>query len=242
MQGSRDVSESLEDYLELVYTLSRDRGSARVGDLARARSVSMASASLAVKKLKRDGLVEAVSRDGIRLTEEGADLARQLSSRHEFLTRFLRDLLGVEPATAEKDACAIEHHLSPDTLSHLVAFAQFAGSRMCGGESISDAFRVSEPTGCITGPVHGRGRVRCRGDISGPNLAELEPGERCRIVHLHAECGVRQRLAALGLLPGTEVRLERRAPIGGPVQIALDHSMLSIRRRDAAAIEVERLD
>lgn len=237
----------MEDYLRVVHDLSRGSGRVRVADIARARGVSMASVCEALARLDREGLLEYQkgSSGTITLTAEGARTAGRLSSTHDFLVSFLRDLLGVNASDAEKDACSMEHVLSRDTVSHLVAFSQFADSRTCDGRRLRDAFIMSEPRGGEEDPPSGHGRHRY-GMHGGParvgtGLADVPEGSRARIVHLHAACRIRQRLADMGVLPGVEVEVLRRAPLGGPVEIALDGFALSLRRSEARAVEVELL-
>lgn len=237
MEQQAVLTESMEDYLISIYRISRSGRRPRVIDIARDRSVSPASVCQALRKLDRDGLVRYSSGRAIALTEEGARAAQRLASRHDFLLFFLRDILGVEPSAAESDACALEHHVSSDTLSHLVAFAQFTELRMLGGAKIGAAFRGAEPTGCLAAAPPGRCRRR-RGGM-GRTLSDLPPGGRARILHLHSDCAARQRLAEMGLLPGVEIEMVRRAPLGGPVEIRLENRSLTLRRREAASVEVE---
>lgn len=236
MEQQAALTESMEDYLLSLYRLVRSGRKPRVTDIAKDRSVSPASVCQALRRLEREGLVRYSSGRSINLTEEGARAAQRLASRHDFLLVFLRDILGVEPSAAESDACALEHHISSDTLSHLVAFAQFAELRMLGGAKIGAAFRGAEPTGCLSAPPPGRCRRRGRMGLA---LSDLPPGARVRILHLHSDCAARQRLAEMGLLPGVEVEVVRRAPLGGPVEIRLENSSLTLRRREAASVEVE---
>ncbi|MBD3368866.1 hypothetical protein GF402_00695 [Candidatus Fermentibacteria bacterium] len=236
------LSESLEDYLETIYNLQVENGAAKVSDIADARGVSMASVCQALKRLDREGLVDYSARESLELTPEGRRLAQKISSRHRFVFRFLSHILGVDKDVAEKDACSLEHHLSKETLSHLVAFTQFAESGFCGEEKIMDSYRRSERTGQVRGPRRRprrrQGRPRHR---EGPFLSELKPGRRARIMHLHASCAIRQRLVDMGLLPGVEVEMIRVAPLGDPVEVKIRDLSLSLRKSEAAAIEVEPL-
>ncbi|MBN1433700.1 DtxR family transcriptional regulator [Candidatus Fermentibacterales bacterium] len=242
------ISESLEDYLEAIYQLQEDGGTARVSDIATARGVSMASVCQALQRLDRDGYVHYTAHETLQLTDKGLRLAQNVRSRHEFLHRFLSEILGVDEDAAERDACALEHHLSTETLSHLVAFTQFMESSPCLGGSISERFRECEPTGRVMHhepaslPGHHRGRAgRWRGSAEGPTLASLQPGEKARVVHIHARCSIRQRLVDMGILPGVEVEMVRKAPLGDPVEVRLKGFSLSLRLNEALAIEVERL-
>ena len=244
------ISESLEDYLEVIFDLMQATGQARVSDIADQRGVSMASVCQALQRLDRDGFVRYTAHETLELTEKGLKLAQNLRSRHRFLYRFLREILGVEEGAAEKDACALEHTLSTETLSHLVAFTQFLESSPYLGGSISERFRECEPTGRVVtddllpelGPRHsGRGRHRWKRRPEGPTLAQLQPGQKARVVHIHARCSVRQRLVDMGILPGVEVEVVRLAPLGDPVEIRLKGFSLSLRRSEAVSIEVEEL-
>ena len=70
-------------------------------------------------------------------------------------------------------------------------------------------------------------------------LDELVPGDAARIVRVDAGSGVGRRLLDLGFLPGTELRVVRRAPLGDPVTYELRGSRICLRRGEAARIFVE---
>ena len=69
-------------------------------------------------------------------------------------------------------------------------------------------------------------------------LHSLPNGARGRLVAIGGERGFRRRLLELGLLPGTEVRMVRRVDVGGLIEIEVAGGYLSLRRSEAAAIEV----
>ena len=76
-------------------------------------------------------------------------------------------------------------------------------------------------------------------------LAALRPGQRALVRALHddpSQPGLRQRLMALGFSPGTLVEVHRRAPLGDPSEYALRGGRLSLRRREAALIQVEPVE
>ena len=112
------LSESLEDYLEIILQLQQEKRVARVRDIAARKKVSNASVSNALSRLARDGYVLHEAHEFVELTDRGADLARRVLRRHEFLERFLCDVLLVSPDRAKEDACAIEHHVSSEPYSN----------------------------------------------------------------------------------------------------------------------------
>ena len=115
------LSQSLEDYLEMVHMLRLANGIARVKDIAAALSVKMPSVAKAIPELKKLGLVTQEPYSGVELTEEGRKAAADVLNRHILLKGFLIRL-GVSEAIADKDACSMEHILSAETLSTIEDF------------------------------------------------------------------------------------------------------------------------
>ncbi len=69
-------------------------------------------------------------------------------------------------------------------------------------------------------------------------LDQLRPGESRRVARVNAAGPIAQRLAEMGLLEGTQVRLVRVAPLGDPLEIELHGYFLSLRRADARGVEL----
>lgn len=116
------LTESLENYLEAIHTLSEGQGYARVTDVAAALGFSKPSVNRAIKTLREHGLLEHEDYGTIRLTDEGDRLAESVIRRHHLLKHFLADILKVEEAVAEEEACKLEHALSYDTTEKLSAY------------------------------------------------------------------------------------------------------------------------
>ena len=107
-----------EDYLEAVLVLQRKQGMVRSVDLARHMGFSKPSISHAVGVLKNGGFLT-VDDDGfLHLTVIGREIAEKIYERHLF---FMEQLIaaGVDPKTAEADACWIEHIISDESFDRL---------------------------------------------------------------------------------------------------------------------------
>ena len=74
------------------------------------------------------------------------------------------------------------------------------------------------------------------------SLDALKPGGRGRVQSGEDGHPAVPRLLALGLLPGTEITMVRVAPLGDPVEVEFRGMRLSLRKADAAAVQVARLD
>lgn len=125
---SHDLSASLEDYLEAIYHLVRENRVARVRDIAERLGVQMPSVTGALRTLAAKELVNHDPYSYVTLTPAGERVARDMVRRHEVLTGFLSDFLGLDLAVAERNACAMEHAIEPQVLDRLVAFVEGAGA------------------------------------------------------------------------------------------------------------------
>jgi DtxR family Mn-dependent transcriptional regulator len=119
------LSSQMEDYLEAIYHLCRDEGVARVKAIADRLEVTNPSVVGAIRRLKYRNLVVQEPYGYVRLTVEGEEIAGAITHRHEVLSDFLKDILGLDHETASVDACKIEHAVSPETVRRLRAVAEF---------------------------------------------------------------------------------------------------------------------
>lgn len=71
-------------------------------------------------------------------------------------------------------------------------------------------------------------------------LRDIAVGGRAKVVKIHGEGATRRRIMDMGLTKGVDVRVRKVAPLGDPVEITVRGYELSIRKMDAAMIEVEK--
>ena len=71
-------------------------------------------------------------------------------------------------------------------------------------------------------------------------LAQLAVGDRAEVVRYHSDDDYTQNLMRLGLIPGTQLELVRRAPLGDPSEIRFRGFSLAIRPAEALALELKR--
>ncbi len=116
------LHESGEDYLETIYLLTRQNTFVRSVDIANELGFSKPSISRAMRILREEGLVTVAEDGGIKLTKAGTRRAIAVYERHTLITDFFAQYLGVNPVTAEKDACKIEHVISEETYLRLRSY------------------------------------------------------------------------------------------------------------------------
>ncbi len=124
MPGAASPSQSAEDYLERIEALIREKGYARMVDIASSLRVKQASVTSMVQKLAEAGYVNYEKYRGLMLTDKGRAVASRIKKRHETLSRFF-SLFGLDEQTQQQDIEGIEHHLSPETVEILSNLARF---------------------------------------------------------------------------------------------------------------------
>jgi DtxR family transcriptional regulator, Mn-dependent transcriptional regulator len=247
------MSSPLEDYLETIYLLVQEHGFARVRDIARARDVKAATVSVALRKLAEGGLADYERREYTRLTPKGERAARRILARHRLLTRFFEEVLRMSPEAASQQACAMEHSLTDEATDRMVRFFEFLGS--C--PSVAETFRrcpLGVPAGDGTpagpGPAPAAGApattecAECgaRAEATWLSIADLRPGQSGIVTQISATGALRQRLLDMGILPETEIGLERSGPGGDPLWIRCQGARLALRRSEAGRIRIRRAE
>ena len=107
-----------EDYLEAILVLQRKLGMVRSVDVARHMEVSKPSVCHAVATLRDGGFLTMGEDHFLHLTDVGREVAERIYERHCFFTEQLI-ATGVDPKTAEADACRIEHIISQDSFEKI---------------------------------------------------------------------------------------------------------------------------
>ena len=117
------IQKASEDYLESMLMMKEQHGYIRSIDVADHLGVTKPSVTYATKRLRENGYIE-MDKDGlITLTDAGMQIASKMLQRHQTLTRFLVSL-GVDPETAEEDACKMEHDISDQTFRAICDLAR----------------------------------------------------------------------------------------------------------------------
>ena len=150
------LTETAEDYLEAILNVVLEKGYAKTRDVAHELGVRPPSVVEMFQKLDAIGLVEYRRYEGVVLTPRGRQIAEVIKSRHDTLKRFLT-LIQVPQEIAEKDACAMEHELSEESIEQIRLFVEFMNTHPAGNEVARDFLtfyrhQVSSPSPGTTIP------------------------------------------------------------------------------------------
>ena len=114
----KHTTASGEDYLEAILMLQKKHGMVRSVDIAQHMEVTKPSVCVAVNTLKDGGFLVMDENHFLHLTDIGREVAEKIYERHCFFTEQLI-AAGVDPKTAEADACRIEHVISEESFQIL---------------------------------------------------------------------------------------------------------------------------
>lgn len=112
------IYESAEDYLEAILMIQEKKGVCHSVDVAEEKGYSKASVSVAMKKLRENGYISMEKDGALNLLPPGRKIAEHIYERHKVLTDYFISI-GVDPDTAQKDACKVEHDLSDITFDKI---------------------------------------------------------------------------------------------------------------------------
>lgn len=116
-------TDRMEDYLEVIYELVEEKGYATTVDISTYLNVSSPSVTKMVQRLDESGYLIYEKYRGIKLTDEGNHVARNIRNKHGLLAEFFK-IIGVDEEIANNDAEGIEHHLHPQTIKKLEEFVR----------------------------------------------------------------------------------------------------------------------
>lgn len=117
MSSSTELTESMEDYIEMIYRTSLDTGYTRISQLSKMLNVSPSSASKMVHKLSTMKYCQFPKYGVIQLTENGRAMGEYLIWRHQTLEAFLCAINGTRNETKQVEQ--IEHYFDEKTIKNI---------------------------------------------------------------------------------------------------------------------------
>ena len=214
----------IEELLETVYTEREQGRHESDGVLARAGDHAGERSHAELRELQTMGLVS-LKNGSVELTAEGETRARGVVRRHRLTERLFRDLLELGESVTESHACDLEHVLSPEATDSVCTLL---------GHPPTCPHGKAIPPGPCCGAYHKTVRPLVTG------LGAFEIGATGRIVFIAPKFHDRMdRLAALGVVPGSEIRLHQRAP---SYVIEIGETTIALDPEIAGEIFVKRID
>jgi len=186
------ITVSKEDYLKAILEAESEGEPVISATLAHWLKVSPPAVTMAVRRLKKDGLVRVHAGGRVRLTAAGRKIARKLTVRHHLIERMLAEIFGMEWYKVHDEAERLEHAVSPDFEARLLA-------KLGRG--------VACPHGNLT-ELESPASRRRRGLVL---LAQAEPGENFQVSGIYErDRSLLEFLEQRGIRPGAKVHVAHR--------------------------------
>jgi DtxR family Mn-dependent transcriptional regulator len=122
------ITGSKEDYLKAILEAESEGEPVISATLAHWLAVSPPAVTMALRRLKKDGLVRVQADGHVALTPAGRKIARKLTLRHHLIERMLAEMFGMEWYKVHDEAERLEHAVSPDFEAKLLARLGRAGA------------------------------------------------------------------------------------------------------------------
>jgi DtxR family Mn-dependent transcriptional regulator len=249
---AQTLSASLEDYLEAILLLVRDKAVVRSRDISERLRVNRSSVAGALQALCKRGLVNHEPYGFVTLTHEGTEIAKCVLRRHVALRDFMVSVLLIDEAEADEAACRMEHGVSKHIVDRFVECAEFvvtcprAGSKWVHGfgyQCDEAPYSADKCEKCISECLKDLRNTTKNGEVvtMSITLEELKPGEKGMIEKVAGGSAVKRRIRDMGVTSGSLVEVVRVAPMGDPIDVKVKGYHLSLRKKEAADITVKKV-
>ena len=247
MNINRELSASLEDYLEAIFLIIQSKGAARAKDIAKRLRVKASSVTGALQALGKKNYINYAPYDVITLTSEGLEAAKKVVRRHGILKDFFTSVLGIDAKIAEEGACKLEHGIPYPIAERLIEFVEFVEICPRGGKEWINSFVDQCKTGkkhncerCLERNVENfkKEKLIMQAKKETITLADLKPKQKAVVVKINRRGAIAKRLADMGVGRGVLIEVERVAPLGDPIDIKVKGYHLSLRKDEAKDITI----
>ncbi|HMA64012.1 MAG TPA: metal-dependent transcriptional regulator [Chitinispirillaceae bacterium] len=234
-----ELSPTLEDYLEAIFQISRKHKVARSMEIADFLNVKRSSVTIALRSLADKGLINYQVRSYVTLTNDGLKIAQCVDKRHHILHDLFTRVLGLADSVANAAACRMEHGMTSDVCRKMTALLktlktdpQTEHTVLSGIENNAKTINCSEH--CEYHP-----ETKIQNDEN-QTVNELENGE-CGIVQkISGKSTLKTRLQEMGIIKGQKITVVKAAPFDDPIEVSVCNAHMSLRREEAALIQVKR--
>ena len=237
--GSEALSENIEEYLEILYKLSKGDQLVKTSKISTNLNIAPGSVTQMLKKLDAMGYVKYSPYKGAILTETGLKKAKSVTRKHRLLEKFLHDILKIKKEKVHDQACEMEHTLSDDAeraLCHLLERPDECPDDEELIPACNFSFQSCEE--CMERKNEEVEQVGNRKEnlIS---IVDLHEHEKGKVSFIRGDYKVIRRLMDMGITMGATISMMQIAPFKGPVEIAVRGSKLALGREIANNVFVE---
>jgi len=212
---------SKEDYLSAIYKHRETDGTIKANQIAENLSISNAAVTDMLKKLAKDGYVNYKRYQGIKLTGDGEEYAKNMVRRHRIWEVFLHQIVGIPWDKVHEEAHNLEHGASDELINRM--------------EEMLD-FPAFDPHG---DPIPSKEGVLPKQKKNKP-LSLLKANEKGKVVRVNDyDKGFLNYISKIGVELGKEIQVKERLEFDRSMLVAINGKELNISNTLAANIFIE---
>lgn len=235
------MSTSTEEYLEALYTLSRECEPVSTSAISKRLNIAPASVTEMMQKLAKKGYVNYSPYQGVTLKPKGYHAAEKMTRKHRLLERFLYDVLKISKSRVHKEACELEHALSDETSRAMCQFLKSPYICPDDGQFIPPCdINFSSCEECRKWPQDNPQKTKKR-RTKIVSISDLKENQEGLISFIRGDSTLLHKLLNLGLKPGTKVKVNQIAPSNGSIEITCHNSELTLEKKIAWNVFVKEV-
>jgi DtxR family transcriptional regulator, Mn-dependent transcriptional regulator len=233
------MSASTEEYLEALYQLTQNGRTAGTSEISKKLKIAPASVTEMLKKLAEEDLVKYSPYHGVTLTPSGYKIAEKMTRKHRLLEYFLHNFLKIGNEKVHGQACAMEHSLS-DEAERALCRTLKAPDKCPDDDQVIPACNLEFQTcdQCQKWSGNSLNEVGSR-KANVVSVSSLKEKQEAKVAFIRGDHKALKRLQDLGLTPGTRIKVNRIAPLKGPIEISLRGCKLALGDDVACNVFVE---
>jgi len=219
---TEEITSQTEEFLESIYRLQERDGVAKTGELVEMLRVVPGTVTNTIERLEKRRLVTHETYRGVKLTEEGMNIALRILRSHRLSERLLTDILHMKWNQVHEAACRLEHGITDDVAGNI--------------EKV-----LKSPQTC----PHGNPIPTDQGSIIAEQsglLSKLDPGEEGLVTSIIDENpSTLKYIEKLGLKPGARVKVLKNAFPEGPLTVRINRFECEISPKTSSILRVKKL-
>src|SRR5690242_15078882 len=200
ISDSVQITISKENYLKAIAEAESEGETVIAATLARWLEVSAPAVTMAIRRLKRDGMIRVAVSGEISLTREGREIANRILNRHHLIERMLSEIFGLEWYKVHDEAEQLEHAVSADFEQKLIE--KLGTSNACPHGNMVE---LDSPAGRRNRGLKPLEEAAARETLS---IASVFERDRKLLEYLDGE-GIRPGVQVEVLAAGDEIELRR---------------------------------
>ncbi len=236
----KEISENIEEYLETIYKKSLNGNMAKTTEISKDLNIAPGSVTQMLKKLEEEGYVEYYQYKGVKLTQKGYNIAKEIVRKHRLIETFLYNTLGLELEDLHEQACAMEHSLSDEAERKLCQLLEYP-DQCPDDHNIIPICDLNIPTCYECSKINNIKDIPRRID----NLiaiGNMKPNQVGKVKFIRGDNDKLKRLLDMGITLETEVTLLNSTPLNGPLKVLIESKEVLLDKDLSYNIFVEKND